>query len=113
MGRGVPFGMAEIARIGKGPAEAQQHIVDHVRIGVLVNRDSRGRMGAVYDAKPVLDPAFPNRFVHLIRQIRHALALGINGKLVQHGSLHFRLSIIALKLTIKEAGEQRTAKANS
>ena len=76
----VPLRMAEFTPVGEGFAQAKQQVVLHIRVGVFVDRDARGRVRAVDDRHTALHAALLDRMAYLYGDVVHALVIRVQGK---------------------------------
>lgn len=56
MRRGIALPVAEIHRCRYHPVQGVNHVMNHIRIGVFVNRDPRRSMGDQQEAQTVPNP---------------------------------------------------------
>ena len=62
----VPLGVPEAGHIlGDVPVQPQEHVVDHIRVGVLLDGDRGRGMRAINDAHAGLQPFISNRVPHV------------------------------------------------
>ena len=97
--------MAELRTVRIGLVQREQKIVLHVRIGVFVDRHTRGRMRTVDGQHSVKHAALPAGVAHLVRDVDKALFRGFQTVFVQHGSAslsfvplyHLRTELASMK----------------
>ena len=100
VGGGIALEVPELRAVGERLVQTEQHVVDYVGVGVLVDRDARRRMGTPDDADTIGDPAGGHRLLHLRSDRVHPLCLGLERVGEDHGATIVLVSVPILSMTI-------------